>query len=585
VATHAEGVISPLDAAADTAVSSLPPPPPRPRRAAALRDAAGNLLALVQGPPPAEEVTPLPVDEPEVRPAASWLARYGRFVFAGVVGGFGSLLIAASAPVYYVAQPTWRLTVPFVPHPGSSASSITTFILGLVLMVAGWLLLIGRSERAPASRRGRVIAVLAVGSLWCVPIMLATPLLSHDAYSYAAQGEMASRGIDPTANGPESLRYGWYLRQADQLWHDAPAPYGPVAIEAEKLAVQLTHHVASASVFGMRVVSLIGIMMAAAGVALIAASYRRSVALALALGIVNPLVLLHLLGGSHNDALMLGFLALGFAAFLRDRKLLAVVLVACAAGVKLTAAPALVFIAWNWDADPSVGIGRRIRNSAIAVGAAAAITAALCWVVGIGVGWISALKATGHSLSTYSLPTKAAYVLTDLLQWASLHPSTMTMIGLCRAVGLLAAAAISGVLLLRSPRIGVVRAYALCSLVIVMLGPVVWPWYLAAGFALLAATGVGRFRPTYVVLLVAATALVWPAGISPLAWIQHVQNGISPLVVGAVIGLCWMAQRVLVRKRAVAEAGDAEVPAPALLDEPEAPDEPDEPQVLEAATR
>ncbi len=78
---------------------------------------------------------------------------------------------------------------------------------------------------------------------------------------------------------------------------------------------------ASASVFGMRVVALIGILMAGVGVALIAASYRRSVAVALALGIVNPLVLLHLLGGSHNDALMLGFLALGFAAFLRERKL------------------------------------------------------------------------------------------------------------------------------------------------------------------------------------------------------------------------------------------------------------------------
>ena len=110
------------------------------------------------------------------------------------------------------------------------------------------------------------------------------------------------------------------------------------------------------------------------------------------------------------------------------------------------------------------------------------------------------------------------------------------MIAGFRLVGLAVAGAISLVLLLRSPRIGVVRAFALSSLVIVILGPVVWPWYLATGFALLAATGVSRWRPTYVVLVVTATALVWPSGISPLASVQHVQNGISPFVVAFVIG-------------------------------------------------
>jgi hypothetical protein len=207
-------------------------------------------------------------------------------------------------------------------------------------------------------------------------------------------------------------------------------------------------------------------------------------------------------------------------------------------------------MAWNWYPDPATTIARRVRTSAVVVGAAAVAVAALCLVVGIGIGWLSALKATGHSVSTYSLPTKAAYVLTDILQWWGLHPSTMTMIGLCRAVGLVVAGAISFVLLVRSPRIGVVRAFALSSLLIVMLGPVVWPWYLATGFALLAASGVDRFRATYIVLLVASTALVWPAGISPLASVQHVQNGISPFVVALVVGACWVGERVYARRDA-----------------------------------
>ncbi len=90
----------------------------------------------------------------------------------------------------------------------------------------------------------------------------------------------------------------------------------------------------------MRIVALLGIVMAGVGTVLIARHYRRSAALALALGVANPLVMLHLLGGSHNDALMLGFLALGFAAYLRDHKWAGVVLVAFATAVKLTAAPA-----------------------------------------------------------------------------------------------------------------------------------------------------------------------------------------------------------------------------------------------------
>jgi hypothetical protein len=516
--------------------------------------------ALLLGPVPGEAVSAhVPaVDEPEAEPGAGVVARYGRLALAAVVGLVGSLLIVASAPVYYLAEPTWRLTLPFIPHPGSSASSITTFIIGLSLMVIGWILLVGRADTAPISARARTVAVLAVGVLWCLPILGSTPLLSHDAYSYAAQGEMASQHIDPTSTGPEALRYGWYLRQADHIWHWAPAPYGPVAIEAEKLVVQATDHVASASVWGMRGVALAGIVMAGVGVALIAASYRRSVALALALGVLNPLVLLHLLGGSHNDALMLGFLALGFAAFLRDRKWLAVVLVACATGVKLTAAPALVFMAWNWRADPALGFARRVRTSAVVVAAAAAVIAGLSLLAGVGPGWVAALKSTGQSVSTYSLPTKAGYVITDVVQWVGLHPSTSTMIAAFRLVGLAVAGAISFVLLLRSPRIGLVRAFALSSLVIVILGPVVWPWYLATGFALLAASGIDRWRPTYVVLVVTATALVWPAGISPLASVQHVQNGISPLVVAFVIGVCWAGQRVAARRRArVDGSGDA----------------------------
>jgi alpha-1,6-mannosyltransferase len=562
VGTQPTGVTGPDATAplAPVAPTLLPPPKGSLPEAAASLSLRQQAWRYLLGPVPGEAVSAhrRADPEPEVAVSSRWSARYGRFVLAAVLGFVGSLFIVASAPVWYLAEPAWRLTVSFIPHPGSSVSSISTFIVGLVLMVLGWLVLIGRADRSPSTPRGRLIAVVLVGAVWCLPIMAGPPLLSRDAYSYSAQGEMASRGIDPTANGPEVLRYGWYVRQADPLWRGAPAPYGPVAIEAEKLVVEAAGHDAAGSVWGMRVVALLGMIMAGVGVALIAGHYKRSPALAVALGVANPLVLLHLLGGSHNDSLMLGFLALGFAAYLRDRKLLGVLLVAMASAVKLTAAPALIFMAWNWRDDPSLTLLRRIRQSAWVLAGAAAVVAALCAAVGVGFGWISALKSTGQSMSTYSLPTKFGFVASDALGFLGLHPAAGTVIAASRALGLLAAGLISFVLLVRSPRIGLVRAFAFSSVAIVMLGPVVWPWYLATGFALLAASGVGRWRPTYVVLLVSATALVWPAGISPLASIQHYQNGISPLVIAFVLGVCWAAQQLAARRRRDERSGSTD---------------------------
>ena len=83
----------------------------------------------------------------------SLVARFGRFGLSAVLGLVGSLLIVGSAPVWYNAAPSWRLTVPGVPHPGSSFQSATFFLVGLTLLVLGWVCLIGRAERAPLSSR------------------------------------------------------------------------------------------------------------------------------------------------------------------------------------------------------------------------------------------------------------------------------------------------------------------------------------------------------------------------------------------------------------------------------------------------
>jgi hypothetical protein len=71
----------------------------------------------------------------------------------------------------------------------------------------------------------------------------------------------------------------------------------------------------------------------------------------------------------------------------------------------------------------------------------------------------------------------------------------------------------------------------------VLLGPVVWPWYLPAGLALLAATGLGRWRPTFLVVVMAASTFVWPTSVNPVQ---------SLTGVGHILGLGFLALVALV---------------------------------------
>jgi hypothetical protein len=486
-----------------------------------------------------------PYDRPPL-PDPQWLGPVRRhlvLVMSALLGLAGGLLIVASAPVWPWAEPSWRLTVPGIPHPGTGTFSSVSFVVGLILMGLGWMGLIGRASRQRGSERRRLSLVVAVFALWSVPFLLGPPLLSNDVYSYVAQGELASRGLDPSSHGPVYLMKGPHVTAADPIWRNSPAPYGPVWIQASKAVVEASGHQGAPAVWGFRGVAVAGVVMTAIGVALIARSYRLSPAVAVAIGLANPLVLLHMIGGAHNDAFMVGLLSLGLAAFRYDKRYLAVVLVALATAVKLPAALAFVFIGWNWR--PA---GALIRQRAVSAGAALAagggLVAALTWLAGMGPGWLFALEGTNKITSTYSVTTKMGFVARDLVGLLGVDVSETLAVSAFRLLGLAVAGVIVMLLLIHSPRIGMVRAMALGMLVVIMLGPVVWPWYTPAGFALLAAVGLGRFRPTYLVIAFAVTFTVFPTSVEPVVRLSSSVEHVAVLaIVMVVLALAGGAQR------------------------------------------
>jgi hypothetical protein len=190
---------------------------------------------------------------------------------------------------------------------------------------------------------------------------------------------------------------------------------------------------------------------------------------------------------------------------------------ALATGVKLPAAAAIVYLGWQ-RAGLGAALMERVRVVAKALAGAGALIGVLCVVIGISVyGWIQSMQNAGKTMGTLSLTTRTGYVVSSLFRMLGLPANDSIWISLFRLAGLAAAGYVCLRLLGVTARIGAVQCAAISMLVVVLLGPVVWPWYLAPGIAMLGAAGVGRWRPALIVLTVAFSFEVFPRGNSALS--------------------------------------------------------------------
>jgi alpha-1,6-mannosyltransferase len=92
-------------------------------------------------------------------------------------------------------------------------------------------------------------------------------LLSLDAYSCLAQGEMQRLGLDPYQLGPAALGPSRALAAVDPFWQQARVPYGPLALLLARLCAAtggtVTQLVALHVVAGLSVLVL-GVSLSAA---------------------------------------------------------------------------------------------------------------------------------------------------------------------------------------------------------------------------------------------------------------------------------------------------------------------------------
>jgi alpha-1,6-mannosyltransferase len=410
---------------------------------------------------------------------------FDRFRILGFAGSVALALGGCAAGALPAADPFANV---FLIHQLRQTPAVALVIAygGLALLVVAWLFL-GRLVGTPAGPGHRsLIITLAV---WAAPLCLAPPMFSKDVYSYAAQGWLVQQGANPYFWGPAAIP-GPFLPDVAGMWWHTPAPYGPVFLLLARVVVGLGGGHIVGTVLGLRLIALVGVVLMVWFVPRLARYCGVSPDRALWLGVLNPLVLLHFVSGAHNDALLVGLMVAGLALVLGRRPAIGVAVCALAVLVKAPAALALVFVVPIW-ASVLVGRKRLLRAAAYTAAIAGATIAGVTWATGLGYGWVAALQTPGavrNWLSATTLLGEAAGALTKVV---GLGDQTDRGISVFRGAGGVAALIICLLLLARVGRYGrgpaAIAALGTALTSVVVLSPVVQPWYVLWGFVLIAA--------------------------------------------------------------------------------------------------
>jgi alpha-1,6-mannosyltransferase len=459
-----------------------------------------------------------------------------------LLGLLAMVLILAGAsftnsPFKFNMTSTWFFGEPAQGFSGTPSQ--TKLLLSIVLVYGGLLLLMRvwlRLAEVMKLHAGAPVRDLWwILLLWATPMIVAPPLFSRDVFSYAAQGEMTSHHLNPYILGPFSLGSSPYVNPVDPLWWNAPAPYGPFFLFLDGSIAKLTFHNQLATVAVLRLLEVGGVAMIGWGITRLARALRRDPGEAFLLSALNPLVLLTLIGGAHNDAIMTGFLVIGVALAARKKLVAALVMCACATAIKAPAAYGLAFISWTW-LGARASVRERLKPIAVAAGVTAATLGVWTWLAGFGFGWVRNLLSNGTVRSWAAPATAVGLIIGRTINAVGFHSiSVASVLSVTRFVGFSVAALAAAWLLLHAERRGWVRSLGLALVLLVVLGPVVQPWYFAWGLVLLAASYQGREHFWLLLLSIVGPFIGLPGGSTLLKGLVH-SNPLLIAVAVAILG-------------------------------------------------
>ncbi|WP_067858967.1 alpha-(1-_6)-mannopyranosyltransferase A [Nocardia shimofusensis] len=442
------------------------------------------------------------------------------FVGAALItfGGFGAGSVRTRDPLLEALHLSWLRF-----GHGYALSTILIWA-GVLAMITAWVRL-GRSTLGFGGRPVHVTLneLRAIVGIWIFPLLFAVPMFSRDAYSYLAQGALLRDGFDPYTVGPVA-NPGVLLDNVSPVWTTTTAPYGPAFLLLGRAITAITGDDVVSGTIALRLVMLPGLALMMWAVPYLTKHLGGRPTVALWLAVLNPLVLIHLIGGVHNEMLMVGLMCAGIALVLERHHVAGIVVVAIGVAIKATAGVALPFLVWIWmlhererraleraaldphaERDPASSeqsgqpdaakpgpdmphpVLTFAKIAGLGLSVFAVVFVAASAIAGVGIGWLTALSGSKKIINWLSLPTVMAHATTWVtnLRLESVLSVTRTLCAVALVVVLVATW-----WRFRHSEREAVFGILIAFVAIVILSPAALPWYyswplaLAAGFAL-----------------------------------------------------------------------------------------------------
>ena len=469
--------------------------------------------------------------ERSVRARAPWQARAapGLGVLATCLVAVGSCSLSFSHAGAWAWSPVDRL--------GSEVDRSLAGALigtGVTLLVVAWWLLRPGGDRSPSPW------LLA---LWALPLVLVPPVLTGDAFVYADGGWILHAGGDVDADPIASLG-GPYAAGVDAFWAGKSSAYPALAVLVGQAAAAGSGYDPYWGVVGQRLVALVALAIAALLLLHVGRRLGVDPAWSVWFGLLNPFVVLHLVGGGHNDAVMIAAALVALAVALQWGHVPAVCWLGCPAliGMAMAVKPQAVVVlvpAMIW---PLLERSRRPTVVVAGVRVAAGLLVATATLLGLSLllgrdaGWLTQLSENGQTPSlgpalivVEGLQRTAAVLRIDVPAAVAIGTAAVSIAGISICVWLFVT---------RWRRPLAVAAWS--ALLLAASTSVLAPWHLTLGLVLLAAVHVAE-RATRVLLAALVGYLAASTAVTTSGW-----SGPAVVVLGLVAaGALWLLDRCL----------------------------------------
>ena len=455
------------------------------------------------------------------------------------IGLVGTILLALGSlsPAYLPqASPYWPTMRALGLDTWSARALATVMVIGAVgLLIIAWYRL-----RPAVYREVKHWAVLA---WWSLPLLFAPPTFSHDAYSYAAQGWLIHNGLNPYEVSPSVLP-GPFADQVAWLWRYTPAPYGPLGLQLSHWLVDLAGLNPYYSAVAQRIPALIGVGLLVHLLPRIARQMGLDPRRTAWFATINPLMVIDLVGGAHNDALMLRLVVLAIWCAYRGWFWAAILAVGVGMAVKqpaLLAAVPVAVIGSGWASWKPHDLLRFLPRALVVLAGVLGVFAGVSVLTGLGFGWLNAMGVPSMIVTLAPLSLLGWGLQQGLLALGlpgaaeQLPPITQT-VSYVVALGLIAWLAV------RYARSRPITFLAWAYLAFAVFGPALHTWYLLWGalFLPLARTTSRTLRRA-----AAVTSVMLVYGAGNLAW----RNDAVALALAAVAAAgVWLVLRWRIRR-------------------------------------